>query len=316
MADQDLTILKQAAAAIENGERQKARDLILQVIRENPSNLTAWIWALEVAANEKEKRTILNKILTLDPAHQGALRYLEKLDRDILNDRSNNNSLTGGSPHQNNKGEVSRTGSLLRFFLDWVVSLPITCGVVFLLMIIAGGVFVYFRVNTSFFGLVDADFDNLVISNSYESIASEDWYWEVQYEGIGESIYIGTVRHVAPIRVKEFSILTHDILVTTGDFSNPDIVETNVVDHKFIWKSTGPGSPTGSINLIHAIPANEAIYDEMLKIGFQEDVRITGREVYAIKAYQSDETFLGAWIDAGCNTLLVESVTILESSEE
>jgi len=160
--------------------------------------------------------------------------------------------------------------------------------------------------------LAGADFDELVISNSYESIAAEDMYWEVQFEGIGESKYIGNVRHVAPIRINEFRILTHDILVTTADFANPDIVDTSVIDHKFFWKSTGTDSPNGSINLIHAIPATKAIYQDMLNIQPWDIVKLTGREIYTVKAYQSDDTFLGTWLDTGCNTLLVKSVSILK----
>jgi len=141
-------------------------------------------------------------------------------------------------------------------------------------------------------------------------------YWEVQFEGIGESKFIGIVRHISPIRIHEFRILTHDILVTTADFSNPDIVDTNVIDHKFFWKSNQTTSPNGSINLIHAFPANKEIYQELLSIQNWDTVKITGREIYNIKSYQTDETFLGTWQDAGCNTLLIESVSIIQNTEE
>ena len=164
--------------------------------------------------------------------------------------------------------------------------------------------------------MIGNDFDDLVISNSYEKISTEDTFWEVQFEGIGESKYIGIVRHASPIRINEFRILTHDILVTTADFSNPDIVETSVIDHKFFWKSTDVNAPNGSINLIHAVPANKEIYLELLKIQNWDTVKITGREIYTIKAYQSDETFLGTWADAGCNTLLIEFVSILQNPDQ
>ena len=81
MTDSNTSRLKQAVTALQGGNKQVARNLILAEVRENPANLTAWLWALEVAANEKEKRTILNKILVLDPNHKGALQYLKNLDR-------------------------------------------------------------------------------------------------------------------------------------------------------------------------------------------------------------------------------------------
>ena len=37
-----------------------------------------------------------------------------------------------------------------------------------------------------------------------------------------------------------------------------------------------------------------------------------GREIFTVKAYNTDDSFLGTWIDAGCNTLLVESISILD----
>jgi len=310
--------VQDAIQALKSNDRPRARQLILEEVKDNPSNLTAWLWALEVAANDKEKRTILNKILSLDPHHQGALRYLRKLDQvQAAPQAAEPGKVLDESPEEKKKGakEVSRAGGIVRFFLGWITSLPPSCGFIVLFAFIVAAAFIYFRVNTSLFGLAGADFDSLVISNSYETISAEDIYWKVQFEGIGESKYIGTVRYAAPIRINEFRILTHDILVTTADFANPELVDTNVIDHKFFWKSSGTDSPTGSINLIHAIPANKAIYQEMLKIQSWDIVKITGREIYTLKAYTAEDSFLGTWLDTGCNTLLVESVSILKPLE-
>lgn len=306
--------LKQAIQLIKEDQKGQARQLIISEVKINPSNLTAWLWALEVAENEKEKRTILHRILTIDPTHKGALQYLKNLDQ--------NHSRGDGfkpdppvsthDPLRESEEKPSRLGGLLRLVFDWITSLPASCGFLTLFFIILVGIFIYFRVNTSFFGLAGADFDSLVISNAYEKIESDDMHWEVQFEGTGESKYIGTVRYAAPIRIKEFAILTHDILVTTADFANPEIVDTNVVDHKFIWKSRNISAPSGSINLIHAIPANKEIYQTMLEIQKWDTVKITGREIYSVKSYQADGTFLGSWQDMGCNTLLVESVSVLK----
>ena len=310
--------VKDAIQALRGNDPARARELILAEVKENPSNLTAWLWALEVAANDKEKRTILRKILSLDPTHQGAIRYLKNLDLNASGDPQKEakepDESVQRTPYQGKK--TSRTGGIFKFFLGWTTSLPPSCGFIVLFIIIITAAFIYFRVNTSFFGLVGTDFDQLVISNSYELISAEDMYWEVQFEGIGESKFIGTVRHAAPIRINEFRILTHNILVTTADFANPDIVDTSVIDNKFFWKSPGTDSPTGSINLIHAIPSTKAIYQELLKIQPWDIVKITGREIYTVKAYQSDDNFLGTWIDTGCNTLLVDSVSILRPDEQ
>jgi hypothetical protein len=52
----------------------------------------------------------------------------------------------------------------------------------------------------------------------------------------------------------------------------------------------------------------------MLDIHKWDTVLITGREIFRVKAFHSDGTFIGAWMDTGCNTLLVESVTILKDT--
>ena len=311
--------LKQAIQFIKEGKQDQARDLILAEIKHNPDNLTTWLWALEVAGNDKEKRKKKKKILSIDPAHKGALAYLKNLDEQAVSAdfpaQAQQNQLDEYSDPASS-GKKSLVSGLLNLVFGWVSSLPSGCvlGVIFIGVLV--GIFIYTRVNTSLFGLTGTDFDDLVISNSYELISSGEQYWEVQFEGIGESKYIGTVRHAAPIRMQEFAILTHDILVTTGDFSNPDIVNTSVIDHKFFWRSPKISSPSGSINLIHAVPVNKKIYQQLLEIQKWDTVKITGREIYSIKAFQSDEIFLGIWKDLGCNTLLVESVTIVKGTEE
>ena len=301
---------------LQEGNRAQSRKLILAEVKENPSDLDPWLWALEVAANEREKRTILKRILSLDANHEGAQRYLRKLDQAQKSaaESSLETSDESTAQKEDSSKKPSRLVALLLLPLQWLSSLPLSCGFIFLITVVSVGGYLYFRANTSFFGLVGTDFDQLVISNAYEKIASDDLYWEVQFEGQGQSKYIGTVRHVSPIRINEFKILTHDILVTTGDFSNPDIVETIVIDHKFFWSETQ--SPTGTIHLIHAVPANKGIYQQLLLITNWDIVKLTGREIYTVKAYEMDETFLGTWMDVGCNTLLVETVSVLKPSDQ
>ncbi|RLD03950.1 MAG: hypothetical protein DRI65_11765 [Chloroflexota bacterium] len=311
--------LKQALAALREGDLSQARALILAELRANPNNLATWLWALEVANTDKEKRSILGKILSLDPSHKGALQYLKNLDQAAGVNSDSSSQGTGKaeaalSPKP--EDEKGRVGGIVRLFTDWITNLPLSCGFIALFALIIAVAFIYFRVNTSLYGLFGNDFDDLIVSNSYETISAGDMYWEVQFESIGETKYIGIVRHVSPIRINEFRILTHDILVTTADFSNPDIVDTSVINHKFTWEPIQVSDPAGSINLIHAFPANKEIYQELLKIQNWDTVKITGREIYTVKAYQPDETFLGTWKDSGCNTLLIESVSIIHNSDE
>lgn len=308
--------LNQAIQYLKKGSRDQARKLLILEVKENPSNIKAWVWALEVARDEKEKRAILHRILSLDPTHQGALQYLKKLDQNqtaLSETEAEVSTQQDRLPKPSEERKPSWILGLARLLIDWLGSLSASCLIFALFIVGLIGLFLYYRVNTSFFGLVGTNYNDLVISNSYQLISTDEMYWEVQFEGSGESKYIGTVRHAAPIRIKEFPILSHDILVTTADFANPDIVETNVVDHKFFWKSPNVSSPNGTINLIHAIPANQEIYEVMLEIQKWDTVKMTGREIYNLKAYQADGTLLGSWQDMGCNTMLIESISLLKA---
>ncbi len=121
--------LKHAINKLNEGNLAEARELILEEIKRNPSNLNAWLWALEIAANEKEKRTILSRILSLDPNHKGALLYLKKLDKGtspaqkIIDPQSDSSK----AEKQSSQKEVSRIGGLFRLFFGWLSSLPVSC---------------------------------------------------------------------------------------------------------------------------------------------------------------------------------------------
>jgi hypothetical protein len=157
---------------------------------------------------------------------------------------------------------------------------------ILLALTLIGG-FIYFRVNTDFFGLVGSDFDDLTISDTYDQVAADDVYWRITFEGGGRT---------------EFS----------GEYADPDVVSTSVFAHHFSWRSSSTAHPSGRINLLHTVPVNEEVYRQLLAIRAWDEVTITGREILVIKAYDRDGSFLGDWRDTGCNTLLVESVVIVE----
>jgi hypothetical protein len=257
----------------------------------------------------------LGKILDIDPQHKSALAYLQKLDKKTRRSSNRFSDNQGQDPDQEGSSpakDKSSLSAMFGLFTDWLGSLPSGCLFIAIFVGIAAGFLIYARVNTSLFGPTGRDFDNLVVSNAYQEISLDDYFWQVEFEEVGRSNFTGIVRHVSPIRVEEFSILTHDILVTTGDFADPKIVKTSVIDHKFFWKSPNTNSPQGKINLIHALPANKEIYQQLLEINKWDTVKITGREIFTLKAYLGEYLFLGTWQDAGCNTLLVESVNIIE----
>jgi hypothetical protein len=181
----------------------------------------------------------------------------------------------------------------------------------FLILSVLGFLFIYYNANIDLWGIGRPDFSKWVVTGNFEKIQDEKQNsWVITYESNKSSQFSGLIRHVNPIREGAFIILTHDILVTSGDFADPSKVETNVANHHFTWRSFTIAHPQGTINLLHIVPANEEIYKKLLQIQAGSYATISGREILKIESYDSTKQFLGAWQDTGCNSILVTSVEI------
>ena len=157
---------------------------------------------------------------------------------------------------------------------------------------------------------------SLIIHPGYDYVAREkgDQTWKISYETTKESTFTGIVRHTSRINESQFPMLTHDILVTYGDYADSSLVRTSVNNHRFIWSATTDKQPAGRINLIHAMPMDEEMLIALYRIKHGDQVVIKGYEIYDIGYFKSDR-FRGQWKDAGCNTLLVTEVIILNEEE-
>jgi hypothetical protein len=295
--------LSVAIAAVREGDRIRARELVYAILADDPRNLAAWSWACEIAATHEERVYCLKKMLEIDPSHKVARRYLAQLQADTPA------SVAEDTPAGKRKVREGIAG-LLFAPVSWLLrASPTVLGIVALALAIFCGL-IYFRVNTDFFGLAGLDFDALTVSDSYERISGDGMYWTIDFEDKGTSEFAGVVRHVSPIREDGLPILTHDVLVASGDYADPEKVRVSVVNHRFQWWSSGPDKPSGRINLLHTVPASEEVYRRLLKVRVQDEVIVTGREIRVIKVYYEDGEYVGDWRDTGCNTLLVEAVSI------
>jgi hypothetical protein len=155
---------------------------------------------------------------------------------------------------------------------------------------------------------------SLTIHEGYRSISQEhsDVSWSLTYELATQNTFSGLVRHTSRINENQYPMLTHDILVTSGDYADSSLVRTSVMNHHFTWSSKTSDWPKGSINLLHTMPKNEEMVNALYSIKYGDIVKITGYEIYTINRYK-DGSYRGQWKDSGCNTLLVTAVEILES---
>ena len=71
--------LQLANASIESGNKRLGRQLLAQVILEEPNNESAWIAMSELVVSEKKKRVCLEQVLKINPNNQQAIQGLEML---------------------------------------------------------------------------------------------------------------------------------------------------------------------------------------------------------------------------------------------
>ncbi len=281
--------LPAAIASLQQGDRGRARALLSQIVRADPDNLAAWNWACEIAESREEKIRCLQHILRINPDDQDARITLDRMLGGA------GEPPAGGGRH----GRAS-SGQSCVATATWLFAA--------LVVVIMVGTLVYSLPRSNFFGLRGPDFDSLTISESFDQVQSDDYNWEIIFERRDESTFAGLVRHASPIRIGNLRILTHDILVTAGEYADPKVVSTSVSNHRFTWYSEASARPDGRINLLHTVPANEEVFQQLKSIESGNQVRITGQEISKIKIYEPDGQYRGDWHDEGCNTILVYSV--------
>lgn len=297
--------LSQAVNAIKAKDFLTARGILAAILKQDPKNEQAWLFLTLCMEEPEKKQDCLQQVLAINPHNEHALRAQARLSADANHTASP--PLTG----------QTKSRSAFFNFLDLLIGLLFRLPVQFYLVIFAflfilGGI-AYTKLNTDFFGLTSPDLAGLTVMNHYETIQDDQGAnWEVSYEKSRDTIFQGQVRHVSVNRINKFPFLTHDILITTGDFANADLVYTNVTNHHFYWQSLNNNHPQGTINLLHVVPEDEAIYQQLLKIRNGDNVKISGREILRIDAYDTDENNLGWWKDDGCNTTLVKEVALEE----
>lgn len=73
-------LFNQAVEKIRSGDKAGGRQMLLQVLKNEPYNDTAWLWLAETADNGVERLAIIQKCLQLNPGSQRARRAYEVLN--------------------------------------------------------------------------------------------------------------------------------------------------------------------------------------------------------------------------------------------
>jgi hypothetical protein len=201
---------------------------------------------------------------------------------------------------------------LLLLPLGFLLNMSPLWAVTLMLLIVSVCGFLYYSLNSDFFGLAAPPFAELNFSPDFTSVrdTKDSRSWKITYESTPFSTFHGVVRHVSNWRDEPIPFATHDILVTTGEFSSPSRVPTRVYNHAFYYQYDLGPKPQGNINLLHIVPQTEQIYRQLLGVREWNLVTISGREIYRIDLFDSAGNSTYYWQDEGCNSILVTSVKI------
>ena len=293
--------IAQAVQAIKTKDFSTARKILVAIIKNDPQNEQAWLYLTLCIDDPQQKRDCLQRVLAINPDNEHAHRAQARLS--VIASQSSQSPAPGK--------KQSGFFKFLDLLFGLLIKLPFQFYVIILAFFVIIGAFFYTRLNTDFFGLTSPDFASLTVVDTYKKIENDQGAnWEVTYENTQDSTFTGYVRHASINHISKFPFVTHDILITTGDYADSDLVYTNVTNHHFYWQSLNENYPQGTINLLHAVPENEDIYQELLKIRNGDRVTISGREILRIDAYDSSGQNLGWWKDDGCNTTLVKEITL------
>lgn len=70
-------LLKEGAAAVKAGQSARARTLLQRVLRQRPSDASAWLWLSGAVETDDERRECLEKVLEIDPDNPHAKKGLQ-----------------------------------------------------------------------------------------------------------------------------------------------------------------------------------------------------------------------------------------------
>jgi ferric-dicitrate binding protein FerR (iron transport regulator) len=77
------TSLDQAVAHIQAGELEEGKQILAQVLRQNPRDEKAWLWLALCVTDTEQERYCFDRVLKINPQNQSAIEGLRRLDNPI-----------------------------------------------------------------------------------------------------------------------------------------------------------------------------------------------------------------------------------------
>lgn len=91
--------------------------------------------------------------------------------------------------------------------------------------------------------------------------------------------YTGKLRYFDRGSLKDARFVTHEAILTTGEFSDPEKVFVSEINQgNMFWRSEGTKKPDGNLIVLHLVPASLAIFRALDTLAHGQSVTLTGRE--------------------------------------
>jgi hypothetical protein len=155
--------------------------------------------------------------------------------------------------------------------------------VIIILLLFAG--YLYYRTPST-----DAIFSDMKIDPAKGIFE----YKNIKYtaEWGNRKIYAGDIRYIGRAYDKFAPYITYEAVLTTGEFSDPSIVEVTPIRNGCMsWRSEK--QPKGTLIVLHFIPADIEAHFGLKNLEQWQTVRLTGREELDSRITGSDETLVG-----------------------
>ena len=121
----------------------------------------------------------------------------------------------------------------------------------------------------------------------------------------------GDIRHFIRAYNKRVPIVTFHAVLTTGEFSDPDIV---TIDHNgggnYIWRSKK--QPNGTLIALHFVPESDVVFKALRGIDIGDSVEIVGRDEMRGAIEGADGSYLRLGHD-NHKFVLVSRVTVKDT---
>lgn len=78
------TKLEQAVAFIKAGDTEKGKQLLSEVIKQNPMDENAWLWMTRCVTTTEQKKYCFDRVLQINPQNPHAIKGLERLNSPVL----------------------------------------------------------------------------------------------------------------------------------------------------------------------------------------------------------------------------------------